>query len=116
VEVFDGVTAVDVTGISKGHGFQGIMRRYGAKGAPASHGASKIHRRVGSIGASASPSRVVPGIKMPGQMGAETVTAANLKVVRVDKDNNLLLVRGAVPGSRSGFVVVKRSRKADKTE
>jgi len=114
VELFDNVRAVDVTGASKGRGFQGVMKRHGAHGSPASHGAHKIHRKVGSIGASATPSRVLPGKKMPGRMGGRRVTTMNMQVVRVDKDNNLLLVKGAVAGPNSGFVVVRTARKAGK--
>jgi len=113
VDLFDDIASVDVTGISKGRGFQGVMKRYGAHGGPASHGASAMHRRIGSIGASATPARVVPGMKMPGRMGGCSVTTMNLKVVRVDKDSNLLLVRGAVPGPPSGLVMVRKSVKGN---
>ena len=108
VDVLDGVGAVDVTGVSKGKGFQGSVKRHGFRGHPASHGSSKDHRRVGSIGPSATPSRVFKGMRMPGRMGAERVTVRNLKVVEMDKDRNLLMVLGAVPGPTGGYVMVRR--------
>ena len=100
---------VDVTGTSKGKGFQGVMKRYNFRGHPASHGSSKDHRRPGSIGSSATPSRVLRGTRMPGRMGGERVTARNLKVLEVDGERGLLLVRGAVPGPPGGYVVVRRA-------
>ena len=109
VEVFSQTTFVDVTGVSKGRGFQGVVKRHHMRGGPASHG-STSHRRIGSIGQSAFPSRVYPGKRMPGHMGHERVTVRKLKVVRVDKEKNLLLVRGAVPGPNGGFLLIKSSR------
>jgi large subunit ribosomal protein L3 len=111
LDLFDEVDHVDVVGTSKGRGFAGMMKRYGASGGPASHGASGIHRRVGSIGMSATPSRVLKGKRMPGHMGHERKTVMNLEVVQVDKENNLLLVKGGVPGPRNGFVIVRKTKK-----
>jgi large subunit ribosomal protein L3 len=102
------VENVAITGISKGKGFQGVLKRYGFKGGKASHG-SKFHRAPGSIGASAYPSRVIKGKKMPGRMGGDRVTVNGLKVIKRDPDKNVLLVRGAVPGRNGGYVIVKFS-------
>ncbi len=101
---------VDVTGTSIGKGFQGGMKRHNWSGGPAGHG-SMHHRRVGSIGASADPSRVFKGTPMPGQMGNEKVTVQSLRVMVVDIEKNLILVKGAVPGSKNGYVTVMKSRK-----
>jgi large subunit ribosomal protein L3 len=101
---------VDVSGVTIGKGFQGGMKRWGWSGGPATHG-SMHHRRVGSIGSSADPSRVLPGRNMPGHMGAANRTAQGLRVVRVDLDNNLLLLKGAVPGHSNSTVYVNLSRK-----
>jgi large subunit ribosomal protein L3 len=104
---------VDVVGISKGKGFQGVIKRWGFKGGRASHG-SRFHRAPGSIGASAWPSRVFKNMGMPGQMGNEQVTVQRLQVVRVDATRNLLLIKGAIPGATNGVVVVKDSVKTVK--
>jgi large subunit ribosomal protein L3 len=111
VDVFSEVGSVDVTGISKGRGFSGVMKRHGFKGLRATHGVKRMHRHPGSSGPSADPSRTQKGIRKPGQFGNARITVRNLKVVRVDADNNLLLVRGAVPGPNSGFVVIRRTNK-----
>ncbi len=100
---------VDVIGVSKGRGFASVIKRHNFKGGPASHG-SMFHRAQGSIGASSYPSRVFPGMKMAGHMGAQRVTVRNLEVIEVDADDNLLLVKGAVPGPNGGYVVVRRAR------
>jgi large subunit ribosomal protein L3 len=105
VELFDGIRHVTVSGISKGKGFQGVMKRHGFHGGNKTHG-SKFHRAGGSTGQAASPSRVLPGTKMPGRMGGEKVTTRNLLVVKVDVQNEYLLVKGAVPGRREGVVIV----------
>lgn len=105
VELFDGISKVRVTGISKGRGFAGVIRRYGFQRGRETHG-SHNHRVPGSIGACATPSRVFRGKKMPGRMGNDRVTVKNLELVRVDKENNLLFVKGAVPGTRNGFILV----------
>ena len=107
---------IDVTGTSIGKGFQGVMKRWGFKGGRASHG-SRFHRAPGSIGCSATPSRVFKGKKMAGQMGStditvELVTIQKLQVVRVDVAENLILIKGAIPGSTNGIVLIKSSVKA----
>ena len=105
VEVFEGVSKVKVTGQTKGRGFTGLMKRYNFGGGKETHG-SNHHRRTGTIGMCATPGHVDKGHKMTGRYGNDRVTVKNLEVVRVDKDNNLLLVKGAVPGARNGFVLV----------
>lgn len=107
VSVFKEGDLVDVTGVSKGKGFAGVVKRYGFKGGPASHGAKHWHRRPGSIGASADPSRVFKGKKMPGRMGSKKVTTRNLKLVKIDEELNLLLIEGSLPGRKRGFVAIK---------
>ena len=102
---------IDVTGTSKGKGFQGVIKRWGAHRGPMTHG-SKYHRRVGSMGGSSNPSKVFKGKKLPGHMGVQKVTIQNLDVVRVDAEKNLLLVRGAVPGPKGGLLVIKDTVKA----
>lgn len=108
VDIFRDVAKVDVVGTSKGKGFQGVMRRHNFGGGASSHG-SMFHRAPGSIGASAFPSRVFPGMRAAGHMGDARVTVKNLKVVRVDAERNLLLVRGAVPGPAGARVLIRRS-------
>ena len=102
---------VDVSGTSKGKGYQGNIKRHGQKGGPSGHG-SMYHRRVGSMGANSTPARVLPGKKMPGHMGAVNCTVQNLSVVMVDGDRGILVLRGAVPGPKGGVVTVKSSVKA----
>lgn len=97
---------VDVTGVSKGKGFAGVMKRYNFGGGPGGHG-SHFHRAPGSIGQCASPSRVFKGVKLPGHMGCDTVTTKNLKVVRIDEEQNLILVKGAVPGGKNAVVRIR---------
>lgn len=104
---------IDVSGISKGKGFQGTIKRYGQKGGPETHG-SMYHRRPGSMGAGTSPGRVFKGKKQPGHMGADKITVQNLNVVKVDTQRNLLLVKGAVPGPKGGLIVVKGAVKSGK--
>jgi len=99
---------VDVIGTSKGHGFQGVVKRHHFAGGAATHG-SMFHRAPGSIGASSYPSRVVKGMRMGGHMGVDRVTVRNLKVLRIDADNNLLVVRGAVPGANGGYVLIRKA-------
>jgi large subunit ribosomal protein L3 len=101
---------VDVIGISKGRGFAGVVKRHHFRGGPAAHG-SMFHRAPGSIGASSFPSRVFPGMKMGGQMGSQRVTVRNLEVVEVDTEDNVLMVKGAVPGPNGSYVVVRRTGK-----
>ncbi len=110
VENMKDVSWVDVTGVTKGKGFQGVVRRHGFRGGRNSHG-SMFHRAPGGIGASSDPSRVFPGTRMPGHMGTDQNTVLNLKVVKIDADNNLLFVRGAVPGADGGIVTVRPSVK-----
>lgn len=102
---------VDVIGTSKGRGFAGVMKRHNFHGQRASHGVKRVHRHGGSIGQSADPARVIKGTRMPGRYGGVRVTVRNLKVVRADADNNVLLVEGAIPGPNGGFVVVRHSAK-----
>jgi large subunit ribosomal protein L3 len=98
---------VDVTGVSKGKGFAGVMKRHNFKGLGAGHGTHKKHRAPGAIGACATPARVFKGTKMAGRMGNEKVTTQNLRVVQSDVDNHLLLVRGSVPGPKGGLVLIR---------
>ena len=102
---------VDVSGVSKGKGYAGNIKRHGQKGGPSGHG-SMYHRRVGSMGANSTPARVLPGKKMPGHMGAVNCTVQNLSVVMVDGDRGILVLRGAVPGPKGGLVTVESSVKA----
>ncbi len=105
---------IDVTGTSKGRGFQGGMKRHGFAGGPATHGQSDRARAPGSIGSSATPGRVFKGMKMAGHMGNERVTVQNLTVLRVDAERNLLLVEGSVPGPKNGTLLIKRAVKGQK--
>jgi len=111
LSLLEGVEFVDVTGYSKGRGFQGTMKRWRFSGAPDSHGQSVFHRRPGSIGQHTFPAKVWKGKKMAGRMGNERVTVQNLKVVSVDKENNVMLVKGAVPGYKGAFVFVREAVK-----
>lgn len=108
---FAEVQRVDVTGTSKGRGFSGVMKRHNFSGQRASHGVKKCHRHAGGTGMSASPSRVFKGTRMAGQYGNAKTTSRNLELVRVDVENNLILVRGAVPGPNGGFVTVRATNK-----
>ena len=108
VSIFVDGERVDVIGTSRGKGFQGVVKRHHFKGGRASHG-SMFHKAPGSIGASSYPSRVVKGMRMAGHMGSDRVTVRNLKVLRVDADNNLLLVEGAVPGGPNSIVVIRKA-------
>ncbi len=112
VELFNEVSKVDVTGQSKGKGFQGVIKRWNFAMQDATHGNSLAHRAPGSIGQCQTPGRVFKGKKMAGHMGAERVTTQNLEIVRVDVERNLLLVKGAVPGAINGDVIVKPAVKA----
>ena len=109
-DIFEAGDRVDATAISKGKGFQGAIKRHGQHRGPMTHG-SKFHRHQGSNGACSSPSRVFKGKGMPGHMGCVKVTVQNLEVVRVDAENNLLLVKGAVPGPKKGLVTIKEAVK-----
>jgi len=108
VSVFKDGDTVDVIGTSRGHGFQGVVKRHHFRGGAATHG-SMFHRAPGSIGASSYPSRVVKGMRAAGHMGVDRVTVRNLRVVKVDADNHLIVVRGAVPGAPGGYVIIRRA-------
>ncbi|GHV78799.1 50S ribosomal protein L3 [Spirochaetia bacterium] len=110
IEVFEGVRYVDVTGVSKGKGMQGVIKRWGFSGGRASHG-SKFHREPGGTGQSTYPGRTFKNMKLPGRMGREQVTTLSLKLVKVDTENKLIMVRGAVPGINKGIVVVRAAVK-----
>ena len=112
VELFNEIKKVDVTGTSKGKGFQGVIKRWNFSTQDMTHGNSLSHRAPGSIGQCQTPGRVFKGKKMAGHMGAERVTTQNLEIVRVDAERNLLLIKGAVPGSTGGNVIVKPAVKA----
>lgn len=107
--IFEPGDLVDVTGISKGKGFAGVVKRYHFAGGPKTHGQSDRHRAPGSIGATTSPGRVFKGKRMAGHMGDERVTVRRLKVVEADAERNLLLVHGAVPGAKKGLVIIRKS-------
>ena len=111
--VFKDGERVDVIGVSRGKGFQGVMKRHNFRGGAATHG-SMFHRAPGSIGASSFPSRVVKGMRAAGRMGGDRVTTRNLKIVQIDADNNLLLLRGAVPGAPGTYIVVRKAVAAKK--
>ncbi len=106
VDIFNKGDVISITGKSKGKGFQGTVRRHNFSGGPKSHGQKDRLRAPGSIGASSSPSRVWKGMRMPGQMGNETVTVRNLEVMEIRPDKNILLVKGSVPGSRNGILQI----------
>lgn len=112
VEILAAGEKVDVTAVSKGKGFAGVMKRHNFKGQGASHGAHKVHRKPGAVGQCATPSRVFQGKKLPGRMGAQKVTTLNLRVVEADAERELLLVKGAVPGPKGGVVVIRDAVKA----
>ena len=112
-DIFAAGDKVDATAISKGKGFQGAIKRHGQHRGPMTHG-SKFHRHQGSNGACSSPSRVFKGKGMPGHMGAEQVTVQNLEIVRVDAENNLLLVKGSVPGPKKSLITIKEAVKSNK--
>ena len=111
VDVLDGVNAVDVIGTSKGRGFAGVMKRHNFSGQRASHGVKKVHRHAGGTGCSADPGRLFKGRRMAGQYGNARISSRNLKVVRVDVDNGLLVLRGAVPGPNGSYLVVCETNK-----
>ncbi|PCJ56057.1 MAG: 50S ribosomal protein L3 [Planctomycetota bacterium] len=109
VSIFEGIERVTIVGTSKGKGFAGGMKRYGFKGLPASHGVNRSHRRIGSIGMRGTPGRVLPLKKMPGHMGNVQRTNKNLKVLKIDKEKNLMLVKGTIPGPNGNVILVKKS-------
>jgi large subunit ribosomal protein L3 len=110
VDMFESEKFVDIVGVSKGRGFQGVVKRHNFAGGPKSHGS--MFQITGSIGSSAFPSRVFKGMRMSGHMGNQQVTARNLRVIGVDKDENLLVVEGSVPGPNGGYLVITKAKKA----
>jgi large subunit ribosomal protein L3 len=112
-EILEEGEKADVTGVTKGKGFQGVMKRYGFAGQGASHGAHKVHRAPGSIGAASTPARVFKGKRLPGRMGGEQRTILNLDVVQVDSERNVLLLKGAVPGPKGAIVLVREAVKGN---
>jgi large subunit ribosomal protein L3 len=115
VELFAPGDLIDIVGVSKGKGFQGVVKRHHFRGGDATHG-SMFHRAPGGIGASAYPSRVLKGMRAAGHMGSDRVTARNLTVVKVDAENNLLVVKGAVPGAGGAYLLIRKGRKAAKAK
>lgn len=113
VDLFKAGEKVDITGVSKGKGFQGVIKRHGQSRGPMAHG-SRYHRGPGSMGAATFPGRVFKGKKLPGHMGNVKITIQNLEIVKVDTDRNVLLVKGAVPGPRKGLVTIKETLKQGK--
>lgn len=111
VDTFAEVASIDVVGTTKGRGFAGVMKRHNFAGQRASHGVKKCHRHMGGSGCSAYPARLFKGKKMPGQYGSSRCTVRNLKVVKVDAENNLLIVRGGVPGPNGGYVLIRETNK-----
>jgi len=110
-DVFSEGDRVDVTGISKGKGFAGVIKRFNARRGAMAHGGGPVHRQPGSMGANTTPARILKGKKMPGHLGAEQVTVQNLTVVKVDAERNVIAVRGAVPGPKGGIVFLKNTVK-----
>ena len=109
VSLFQNGEVVDVIGVSKGKGTAGVMTRYGFGGTPASHGHSVTHRHPGSIGCSSYPGKVIKGRRMAGHMGSERVTTKNLSVFAIDEENNLILIKGSVPGARDSLVMIRKT-------
>ncbi len=112
VDTFEVGEKIDVTGTSKGKGYAGTIKRWGNSRGRETHGGGPVHRHAGSMGSTAEPAHILPGKKMPGHMGAEQVTVQNLDVVKVDTDNHLLIVKGAVPGPKGGLLIIKSAVKA----
>lgn len=111
VEIFNAIKSVDVTGTMKGRGTAGVMKRHNFSGLETTHGVQRKHRAGGSIGSNTSPGRVLKGVKMGGHYGNSKITTRNIKVVRVDVENNVLLLRGSVPGPNGGIVMVRQTNK-----
>ncbi len=112
VDTFAAGEKVDITGITKGHGYSGAVKRWGHHMLQATHGTGPIHRQVGSMGANSTPSRVFKNKKMAGQYGNEKLTVLNLEVIKIDAEKNLIAIKGAIPGARGGIVVIRDSVKA----
>ncbi len=110
-DLFEAGEAVDVTGTSKGKGFAGVMKRHGFHGLRASHGVERKHRSPGSVGANSTPGRVFKGLKMAGRMGSDRVTTVNMTIAQIDPENNLILVKGAVPGAIGSLVLIRSAAK-----
>lgn len=115
VDIFEGIAFVDATAVSKGKGYQGVIKRHHFSGGPASHG-SGFHRHAGSTGMRSTPGRGLPGGKKAGQMGNEQVTIQNIQVVRIVKEDNLIVVKGQVPGPRNGLVYISQAKKKEKNQ
>lgn len=113
VDVFQAGDIIDVTGTSKGHGYQGVIKRHGQSRGPETHG-SRYHRRPGSMGGASDPSRVFKGKKLAGQMGGDRTTIQNLEIVKVDVENNVILIKGNVPGSKKSLIEIRSAHKAAK--
>lgn len=113
-DIFESGDMVDVSGYTKGHGFTGVIKRWNQSRLKMTHGTGPVHRSLGSTGANSTPSRVIKGLHMAGQYGHENVTIQNLKVVKVDLDKNVILIKGAIPGPRGGLVTVKQAVKSGK--
>ena len=111
-DVFAAGDKVDVTGTSKGHGYQGVVKRWNAGRTPTSHGGGPVHRHAGSMGSTSTPARIFKGKIGAGQMGVEQVTVQNLDIVKVDASNNMIVVRGAIPGPKGGLVYLKNTTKS----
>ena len=111
VDIFKPGDCVDISGVSIGKGFAGVMKRHNFSGAPAGHGTHEFFRHGGSIGQNMTPGRTLKGMKMPGHMGARKVTVQSLKVVEVRGDTNLIMIRGAVPGPKNGYVIIRKAVK-----
>ena len=115
-DVFAAGDKVDVTGISKGHGYQGVIKRHGAQRTPTTHGGGPVHRHAGSMNSCSTPSRIYKGKIGAGQMGVDQVTVQNLDVVKVDAELNMIVIRGAIPGPKGGLVVLKNTVKNNKVK
>ena len=115
-DVFAAGDKIDVTGISKGHGYQGVIKRHGARRTPMTHGGGPVHRHAGSMNSCSTPSRIFKGKIGAGQMGVEQVTVQNLDVVKVDAELNMIVIRGAIPGPKGGLVVLKNTVKNNKVK
>ncbi len=113
VSIFEGESHVDITGISKGKGYQGVIKKYGFSGGPAAHG-SGFHRHAGSTGMRSSPGRCLPGGPRPSHMGDEQVTVQSLRIIAIDEKENLIIVEGAVPGAKNGTVILSSAKKISK--
>lgn len=114
VDIFESIASVDVTGITKGRGTAGVMKRHNFAGQRATHGVKKVHRHAGTTGMNTDPHHIFKGLRMAGRYGAERVTTRNMKVAGIDKENNLILVNGAVPGPNGGYVMVRETNKLPK--